>query len=152
MRKKSDTVGVSRGIVKATQMHTSKKRTIACENIPTQEKNVADGSSPQLCTASHIQSDVYDELGCISAPRSRSTTPQETDLLRYLTAHIKQPDVPPGGSLCLDITSFVIGRDEYLQGIIKLIQADCPEVVDSEDSFMVCIREAFLNVKRIAGM
>jgi hypothetical protein len=34
----------------------------------------------------------------ISAPRSRSTTPQETDLLRYLTAHMKQLHVSPGGS------------------------------------------------------
>ncbi len=98
MRKKSDTVGVSRGVVKPTQMHTSKKSTIACESRQTQEKNIADGSSPQLCTAYHIQSDVYDELGCISAPRSRSTTPQETDLLRYLTAHMKQLHVSPGGS------------------------------------------------------
>ena len=77
-----------------------------------------------------------DDIGSDESTRERSTTPIESDLLKYLTAHITPPE--PGG-----ITSFVISREEYLRGIVQLVKSDCPEVVDHIDSFMSAMQQAF---------
>jgi hypothetical protein len=83
----------------------------------------------------------------------RSPTPLENDLLQYLTLHIAPP--PPcsteNGYLQPDnswlMTSFDIGVNEYLQGIVRLIQSDCPEAVQDIKPFMAAMRKAFVEVK-----
>jgi hypothetical protein len=77
-----------------------------------------------------------DDIGSDEGMRERSTTPIESDLLKYLTANITPSD--PGG-----LTSFVISREEYLRGIVQLVKSDCPEVVDNIDSFTTAMQQAF---------
>jgi hypothetical protein len=83
--------------------------------------------------------------------RGRSTTPpSESDLLRYLTAHItphthishNTPHPETGGEL----TSFTIGREEYLEGIVRLVKSDCPEVVQDMGGFLKAMKQAFTDV------
>jgi hypothetical protein len=147
MRKKSDTVVVSKGVAKPTRGNVSRNATAGQTSTHSQEHKPMLESSVQLGASVPNQSDLYEEMERTSACRSRSTTPLETDLLRYLTAHIKEPSIQDKGSFCLDVTSFVIEREEYLQGVVRLIQADCPEVVDDLNSFMACMQEAFIHVK-----
>ena len=78
-----------------------------------------------------------DDIGSDEGTRERCTTPIESDLLKYLTAHITPPESG-------DLTSFVISREEYLQGIVQLVKSDCPEVVDHIDSFMSAMQQDFV--------
>jgi hypothetical protein len=81
--------------------------------------------------------------------RERSSSPLESDLLRYLTVHIAPPSMVESSHRSFtftDVTSFVIERDEYLQGIIRLIQSDCPEVVCDIQSFTNAMQKAFTVV------
>ena len=71
--------------------------------------------------------------------RERSVTPTESDLLKYLTAHITPSE--PG---CF--TSFVISREEYLQGIVQLVKSDCPEVMEDVDCFMLAMQQAYTSL------
>ena len=80
--------------------------------------------------------DVRDD-GCRdNENRERSVTPTESDLLRYLNVHITPPKID-------NLTSFELSRDEYLDGILKLVQSDCPEVVRDMDSFIEAMKKAF---------
>jgi 23S rRNA A2030 N6-methylase RlmJ len=79
----------------------------------------------------------------------------ESDLLRYLTAHISPPcfvDSNAEGSFRGDVTSFVIERGEYLEGIVRLIQSDCPEAVDDMASFVCAIQGAFSKVTGLKAL
>jgi hypothetical protein len=147
MRKKSDVGGVSNGIVKPTRLHPVNSATSVRMGENTQNTSLASVCSTAPVSSLYNGGDMYEEIECTNSHRSRSTTPLETDLLRYLTAHIKQPSVPNEDSLCLNMTSFVIGRDEYLQGIVRLVQTDCPEVVDDLNSFLLSMKQAFISVK-----
>ena len=96
----------------------------------------------------------------VSNPASRetSTTPVESDLLRYLSAHIaphaaaagggatSAADMHAAGPLRGSITSFEIGRDEYLQGVLRLVKADCPEVMHDMPCFVAAMQTAFAHV------
>jgi hypothetical protein len=50
------------------------------------------------------------------------------------------------GSSGVDVTSFVIGREEYLEGVVRLVQSDCPEVTNNMKSFIDAMKDAFMNV------
>jgi hypothetical protein len=89
--------------------------------------------------------------------RGRSTTPSESDLLRYLTAHItphthishNTPHPETGDTDNLfggELTSFTIGREEYLEGIVRLVKSDCPEVVQDMGGFLKAMKQAFTDV------
>jgi hypothetical protein len=80
------------------------------------------------------------------ASPARSVSPLESDLLRYLTAHIMPPDNHESSDFCVEVTNFVIGRSEYLQGIVRLVQSDCPEVANNLQHFMASMEDAFAQV------
>ena len=85
----------------------------------------------------------------------RSPTPLENDLLNYLTVNITppQPFSTGNGSLQPDdawlVTSFDIGVAEYLQGIVRLVQSDCPEAVHDIRPFLAAMEQAFVEVKAL---
>jgi hypothetical protein len=106
---------------------------------------------------SHID-DMVDDNGSNTGSRERSNSPVESDLLRYLTVHIAPPCFTDSDamestdmkqSFCIDVTSFVIEKDEYLEGVVRLIQSDCPEVVQDMKSFVSAMQKAFTNVNGI---
>jgi hypothetical protein len=106
--------------------------------------------SPVVADGSSVYDNVFDDVVSNSGSAERSTTPMESELLKYLTAHIK-PAVSSGyGSSVGDtFTSFVIGREEYLQGIVRLIHSDCPEVVKNMDLFLGAMQQAFEEVHAV---
>lgn len=91
-----------------------------------------------------------DEAAGTNGSRERSTSPLESNLLRYLTAHITPP-TEEVSDLCVEVTSFVIGRSEYLQGIVRLVQSDCPEVAHDMEHFMAAMKDAFTEVNNCNG-
>jgi hypothetical protein len=84
--------------------------------------------------------------------RGRSVTPSESDLLRYLTAHITPPTTahPETGDMNKlfggELTSFTIGREEYLEGIVRLVKSDCPEVAQDMAFLKNAMQQAFIDV------
>ena len=88
----------------------------------------------------------------------RSPTPLENDLLQYLTLHIAppQPCSAGNGSLQPDnswlMTSFDISVNEYLQGIVRLIQSDCPEAVHDIKPFIAAMEQAFVEVNALDNL
>jgi hypothetical protein len=89
---------------------------------------------------------INDDVISNSGSRDRSTTPLESDLLRYLTAHISPLGADGFHDLYIGGTNFAIGRDEYLQGIVRLVKSDCPEVTDDVQSFLEAMKQAFSTV------
>jgi hypothetical protein len=90
--------------------------------------------------------DCGDDGMSATGSRERSSSPLESDLLRYLTVHIAPPTMVESSHRSFaftDVTSFVIERDEYLEGIVRLIQSDCPEVVCDIQSFTNAMQKAF---------
>jgi hypothetical protein len=93
------------------------------------------------------------DTASLPASREASTSPIESDLLRYLSAHIlpKQTLATPsvGGQDSApgdDVTSFVIGCEEYLQGVIRLVKSDCPEVMLDMATFATAMQHAYAAV------
>ena len=86
-----------------------------------------------------------------NSSRDRSPTPLESDLLRYLTAHITPMHKQEHSEFYVDVTSFVIGREEYLQGIVRLVQSDCPEVSGDLTCFVQAMQQAFCVVRECAN-
>ena len=88
----------------------------------------------------------------------RSPTPLENGLLQYLTLNINpsQSFSTGGGSLQPDdswlITSFDISVTEYLQGIVRLVQSDCPEAVHDIKPFLSAMEKAFVDVKALDNL
>jgi hypothetical protein len=113
---------------------------LSCEQhkkIPGASHGVGDcAGGDATSTNNNVTNNHVDDIGSDEGTRERSTTPIESDLLKYLTAHITPPEAG-------DLTSFVISREEYLQGIVQLVKSDCPEVVDNIDSFMSAMQQAF---------
>ena len=155
MRKKADT-GPGKDASTPISSKTIAKKPRTTTSIQTGRARLTRGATSTLLNgastpvidnsdqlASRIDNAVDDNIS-ISDSRDRSSSPVESDLLRYLTAHIAPPDAD--ASFSADVTSFVIGRDEYLEGIVRLIQSDCPEVVDNMASFIHAIQGAFHNV------
>ena len=108
--------------------------------------NIQHTVSP-LTTSGNGEPHVVDEdttSNCGS--RDRSITPLESDLLRYLTSHISPIDQEDSSDLCFGATSFVIGRDEYLHGIVRLVKSDCPEVTHDIQGFLRAMQQAFVDV------
>jgi hypothetical protein len=84
----------------------------------------------------------------------RSPTPLENDLLQYLTIHITPPLPENGDPGAVSdrswlVTSFDIGATEYLQGVVRQIQRDCPEVVQDLQQFLHVMEQAFVDVKAL---
>ena len=149
MRKKPDsTGGVSNKIIAKPSRSKSttvliagrKDSTLSTNPPPIQNDNIIDSTND---IGIHTTDGVNDTSPASS--RDRSPTPTESDLLRYLTAHISPINTESG--FYIDVTSFVIGRDEYLQGIVRLIQSDCPEVSDDMKGFVEAMQQAFVAVK-----
>jgi len=88
----------------------------------------------------------------------RSPTPLENDLVQYLTLHIAPPTSVSIGNAPLQpdnpwlLTSFDIEVTEYLQGIVRLIQSDCPEAVHDIRPFMSAMEQAFIEVKALDSL
>lgn len=93
-----------------------------------------------------VATDTHSENVSAGSSRDRSPTPLESDLLRYLTAHITPMHKEENKEFYVDVTSFVIGRDEYLQGIVRLVQSDCPEVSGDLKCFVQAMQQAFCVV------
>jgi len=137
MRKKTDpeTLVLKKKISKSSKSSNIKVR---------QTKRPPTNTDPRTEPASPIQKvdrsvgyareDTCDEE-CIEV-RERSVTPVQSDLLKYLNVHITPPEIG-------NLTSFKLSREEYLDGIIKLVQSDCPEVVSDMGSFMEAMQNAF---------
>ena len=138
MRKKTDpeTLVIKKKIAKSSKSNNTKVRQAKRQHGNT----AATTASPPAQRRDH---DVTNSRDCMgdeecgnSETRGRSVTPIESDLLKYLNVHIMPPDIDK-------LTSFEIGREEYLQGIIQLVQSDCPEVVRDMDSFLAAMQKAF---------
>jgi hypothetical protein len=166
MRKKADTAtGTASPPCVSNKVITKKPRTSV--PVQTTRGGVAGNKAPTpttgACTSttdsqdrlgSHMDTTIDDNTSAAGS-RERSISPMESDLLRYLTAHISPPcfvDSNAGGSFCGDVTSFVIERGEYLEGIVRLIQSDCPEVVDDMASFVCAIEQAFSKVTGLKAL
>jgi hypothetical protein len=159
MRKKPDTLPVvtntpvvKKIISKRPRPNTANVRERPSKHTTTHSQQLADTPFPPtdsggsachdltLTTESvtgSVGGDVGDDI-CSNegGTRERSVTPTESDLLKYLTAHITPSE--PG---CF--TSFVISREEYLQGIVQLVKSDCPEVMADMDCFMQAMQQAY---------
>jgi hypothetical protein len=166
MRKKADTAtGTASSPCVSNKVITKRPRT----SVPAQtaQGGVAGHNPPTPtigeCTpnadstdrlGSHMDT-VIDDSTSAAGSRERSSSPMESDLLRYLTAHISPPcfvDSNAEGSFRGDVTSFVIERGEYLEGIVRLIQSDCPEAVDDMASFVCAIQGAFSKVTGLKAL
>jgi hypothetical protein len=114
-------------------------------------------ASPAAAIDRHGGGNHMSATQCLASnPTSReaSATPVESDLLRYLSAHIapqaaaaahthaEEGETAPPDS----ITSFDIGRDEYLQGVLRLVKSDCPEVMHDMSCFVAAMQNAFAHV------
>jgi hypothetical protein len=143
-----DSVGGSVGgsVVKpnmSSQQNVTGQPTVADYVLCQQDKTLAGVSNHvgnrldgDLTSTHYHNPNQADDTGSDEGMRERSTTPIESDLLKYLTANITPSE--PG-----DLTSFVISREEYLRGIVQLVKSDCPEVVDNIDSFTTAMQQAF---------
>ena len=102
------------------------------------------GSAARVPVGGMVENELgISELCDIYSPsggREGSTTPVESDLLKYLTAHIS-PSIPSV------LTSFVITREEYLQGILELVKSDCPEVMQDLPCFLAEMKNAFIRTE-----
>ena len=156
MRKKSDTVTVV-----SNKIIAKRARVVATVGDRT-TKHKVESTQPSVCAppSPPLRASVSDQgggnatgSGCAVEDTSddrcsdtggveRSVTAVESDLLKYLTAHITPPVL--GG-----LTSFVISREEYLQGIVQLVKNDCPEVVQDIDSFMEAMQQAFRDTNHV---
>jgi hypothetical protein len=156
MRKKPDTLPVvtntpvvKKIISKRPRPNTANVRERPSKHTTTHSQQLADtpfpptdsggshddltGTIPPDSGVGGLGDDMSNEGG---GTRERSVTPTESDLLKYLTAHITPSE--PG---CF--TSFVISREEYLQGIVQLVKSDCPEVMADMDCFMHAMQQAY---------
>ena len=149
MRKKTDTVSVV-----SNKIITKSAKRIASSTHDKTTKHMTTGKEQAVCTMSsspspegevlgtnghgvgHSRDEMCDDMGSDNGSRGRSITPTESDLLKYLTAHITNPVVD-------GLTSFVISREEYLKGIVDLVKSDCPEVVHDMECFIGAMQTAF---------
>jgi hypothetical protein len=160
MRKKSDmVVGSTSGVGVSNNPITKRARAVtstqparggpSSRSKPVNTNGVSHSTSSDLVGPSSHLDDMVDDTVSMTDSRDRSTSPVESDLLRYLTAHIMPPctmDCNSIGSSGVDVTSFVIGREEYLEGVVRLVQSDCPEVTNNMKSFIDAMKDAFMNV------
>jgi hypothetical protein len=142
---------VSRKVIaKKSRTHTSGQTAGEnCAAVHTTSDTVLSNTSHPDRACPHVY-DVGDDNMSPTGSRERSGSPVESDLLRYLTVHITPPflvDSTIKGSSCSDVTTFVIERGEYLEGIVRLIQSDCPEVALDVASFTQAMQAAFRTVK-----
>jgi hypothetical protein len=91
-------------------------------------------------TTNNLLVDMDNETNSASGTE-RSTSPTESDLLLYLTAHI----TPPKNEI-YGYTVFSIDTAEYLRGVVRLIHSDCPEIGIGIDSFLSSMARAFVDV------
>ena len=139
MRKKTvpETLTIKKKISKSSNPSNMKGRQI--KRAPKNTENGTGAATPMQKVdqdATSSNGDVRDD-GCRdNENRERSVTPTESDLLRYLNVHITPPKID-------NLTSFELSREEYLDGIIELVQSDCPEVVRDMDSFIEAMKKAF---------
>jgi hypothetical protein len=157
MRKKSDIVAVvsNKTIAKPTKVRCTNTRDRTTKRTVTAitQQPVFAPRSPLPMSHEHAKGnmagsvleqtgDTCDDRYSDTGSRDRSVTPIESDLLKYLTAHITPP--VQGG-----FTSFVISREEYLQGIVELVKSDCPEVVQDMSFFMEAMQQAFKDTNHV---
>ena len=158
MRKKTDlpsttvssTAVVSNKVISKPSRSKSTTATLSAKKKSTQlhsDKQVEKGTTFDLAGDVAV-GDTHCNNEDISAgsSRDRSPTPLESDLLRYLTAHITPMHKQEHSEFYVDVTSFVIGREEYLQGIVRLVQSDCPEVSGDLKCFVQAMQQAFCVV------
>jgi hypothetical protein len=143
MRKKNQSVVSVGGAIKTIQKPsrtppTSKKNTPKDTKQCQPKQDEQDPSDP-LQPPSHGLLPPMDLESNPSCTSSERTPPCECDILRYLSTNIRPPDV-------IQVTSFVIGVDEYLQGVVQLIQRDCPEMAPGVHVFTAAIQKAFIDV------
>ena len=147
MRKKTDpeTLAVKKKIIKSSKSNNTKARQTKCSNtdagrVTGKMTGHATAPSSPIQKGDHAGTNSRKGMGdgeCeTNENRGRSVTPTESDFSKYLNVHITPPDIDR-------LTSFEMSREEYLNGIIQLVQSDCPEVVRDMDSFMEAIRKAF---------
>ena len=134
---------VKKTIVKATRL--------VDRSVYKQPKRCIDAElPPQVDSVSPLEGG-----GTRDSGTERSPTPLENDLLHYLTLHITPPqsigttDCPIKHDDSWFITSFDIGVTEYLQGIVRLVQSDCPEAVHDLRPFLSAMKQAFIDVKAL---
>lgn len=166
MRKKTETGGVGSSTSTSVAQKTITKKPRAQPISQTTRGAVASRSVPggvkddPVSLTAHSGGmqkgcdDIPDDSVSVSGSRERSTSPVESDLLRYLTVHIAPPLLVASSSkgfLFADVTSFVIERDEYLEGIVRLIQSDCPEVAHDMKSFTDAMQKAFSCVTAVTS-
>ena len=147
MRKKTGSASVTNKIIAKPSRSKSTTVQVSGRNnstAPTVENvHIMDSTDVSINHTDGVDEDSISH----GSSRDRSPTPLESDLLRYLTAHITPIDKHKNSHLYVDMTSFVIGRDEYLQGIVRLVQSDCPEVSDDLKCFVDAMKQAFVAVK-----
>jgi hypothetical protein len=157
MRKKGDntvlgtTAAASCGIAKKTTTARSSRAAEAPSASPTvstdarnANRNASPAATASDCNGSHTTEGEY--LASNPASREASATPVESDLLRYLSAHIAPRADATHAASPDSITSFEIGRDEYLQGVLRLVKSDCPEVMHDMPGFVAAMQNAFAHV------
>ena len=163
MRKKTATVSTSATVSTTNKLiakpsRTSKSSTRPITNgstnhVPKEHEQcdiqhgipLVGATSPTKRPESHGLGSFDEDVISNSGSRDRSTTPLESGFLRYLTAHISPPNVDDANDLCVAVTTFVIGRDEYLQGIVRLVKRDCPEVAHDMQGFLDAMKHAFVD-------
>jgi hypothetical protein len=160
MRKKTDvsTTGIPAGVSNKTIVKPSRQRSTPVTTVTgkknstltTTVKDAKDGCMLELAGGIGVRDTGIPNSEDVSAgsSRDRSPTPLESDLLRYLTAHITPIHKQDICDMYADVTSFVIGRDEYLQGIVRLVQSDCPEVSGDLQCFVTAMQQAFCTVNK----
>ena len=164
MRKRDDTTVLSSSVAMTSDGIEKKKKKPAARSSRVVEapgasggstadfRNTERNASPAAATTTGHGSSHLSGTECLASnPTSReaSVTPVESDLLRYLSAHIApqaaaahtHEEVSPDS-----ITRFEIGRDEYLQGVLRLVQSDCPEVMHDMPCFVAAMQTAFAHV------
>jgi hypothetical protein len=150
MRKKTDksaigaTTGVSNKVITKPPRPQTSTTPVA---IPRKNQTHPTDRSHKDPPDAHTLDNVNDDCVSAATSRDRSPTPLESDLLRYLTAHITPIQKNEYSDFYIGVTSFVIGRDEYLQGIVRLVQSDCPEVAGDMKCFVDAMQQAFVEVK-----
>ena len=98
-----------------------------------------------------------DESSTSDNSAKRSPTPLENDLLQYLTMHLTPPGPENGDPWVISdnswfATSFDISTTEYLQGVVRQIQRDCPEAAQDSQHFLHMMEQAFVDVKAIDNL
>jgi hypothetical protein len=151
MRKKIDTTPATSGVSQKVIVKKPRSSTASARSRQAKTVAVPPQQALPIVSSANVDGGTADEIHSPPDSRDRSTTPIESDLLKYLTAHITPSQVPTETGTCFqsDLTSFVISREEYLHGIIQLVQSDCPEVVQDIDSFMHAMQKAFIDTHKI---